>query len=155
MIIAKQLIFAFSLSLCLSACSWNEYFVIGNKSESELIVQYMVSDTKNGFPIFTNHPSLYKLKSSGEIDWNAKLNLLDLDTSLNYFKFKVPVNSALIFGELSNDHYTGYAQNFINDRHFNLNNLEIIQSDDTVFIKPNTFDSYFKKTKGYILFELK
>ena len=141
--------------LSLSGCSWKEYFVVSNIGNSEIVVQYKVKDEKKGFPIFGDQPIVYKLNSNNEIDWNSKLSVTDLDSTLTGYKLKVPPKSALIFGELSNDKYSAYNQKFINDRHFNLEQMKIEHNGSTIFILPNTFDTYFKKMKGNILLELK
>lgn len=151
----KKTFFAITLIIFLSSCSWQEYFVISNTSQSEVIFNYTVEDVKNGFPIFTNQPLLYKLNNSKEIDWNSNQIPQDLDTSLTGFKLKIPANYVVVFGELSNDHYKAYNQTFINGRVFNLKELEILHSNDTITIVPASFDTYFKKTNGTHILEIK
>jgi hypothetical protein len=151
----KKIICAITLIIFLASCSWQEYFVISNTSQSELIFNYTVKEVKNGFPVFTNQPLLYKLNNSKEIDWNSNQIPQDLDTSLTGFKLKIPANCAVVFGELSNDHYKAYNQTFINGRVFNLKELEILHSNDTIIIVPANFDTYFKKTNGTHILEIK
>lgn len=152
---AIKTIFAITLIMCLTSCSWQEYFVVSNASQSEVIINYQINEIKNGFPIFTNQPLLYKLNSSNKIDWNNNQIPIDLDTSLTGFTLKIPANCAVVFGELSNDHYKVYNQDFINGRIFNLKELEILKNNDTIKILPATFDTHFKKINGNHLLELK
>lgn len=141
--------------MCLTSCSWQEYFVISNLSQSDLIVDYKLNEDEKGFSIFNNHPLLYKLNSSNEIDWNAQQIPIDADTSQYGFKLTIPPHYTLIFGELSNEHYSAFDQYFINGRSFNLKELEIIQNHTAIKILPSSFDRYFKKRNGIINFEIK
>ncbi len=118
-------------------------------------MSYNIKEVEKGFPIFTNQPLLYKLNSSNGIDWYTKQIPIDSDTSLTGFKLKIPAGYAVIFGELNNDHYTAYNQDFINARVFNLKKLDILQNNNTIIIVPTSFDSYFKKINGNNLFEIK
>jgi len=152
---ATKTFFAITLIIFLASCSWQEYFVISNTSQSEVIFNYTVEEVENGFPVFTNQPLLYKLNSSMEIDWNSNQIPQDLDTSLTGLKLKIPPNYAVVFGELSNEHYKAYNQTFINGRVFNLKELELLHSNDTIIIVPESFDTYFKKTNGTHKLEIK
>lgn len=141
--------------VCLTSCSWQEYFVISNTTQTETIINYKITEVENGFPIFSNQPTLYKLNSSNEIDWDTKQELTDLDTTKFGFKLKIPAHYAVIVGELDNDHYTKYNQHFINARVFNLTELETIQNNNTIKIIPENFDIYFKKRNGITVLEIK
>ena len=78
------------------------------------------------------------------------LQLVDLDTLNNAVTVILPENTSLIIGELSNDHYSRYDQQFINDRRFNLKVIEIRNGSQTTNISPKQFDTYFKKKNGII-----
>lgn len=138
------------LLLSLSACSWNEYFVIQNSSSTEATVSYSIAEKSSGFPLFDHQATLYKLTKTNKIDWNSRQIAADIDTSLTGVNVKVPANYALIIGVLSNDHYSSHDQKFINDRFFNLKKLEISTNKDTLKILPENFDSYFKRSNGAI-----
>jgi hypothetical protein len=150
-----KIIFAITPLICLTGCSWQEYFVIRNTSRSEVIVQYEIEPVEKGFPIFTDQPLLYKLDRSKGIDWSTKQIPSDLDTSPTGLKLKLPANYVVVFGELNNDHYTVYNQDFINARVFNLKELEIRRHSDTLRLVPANFDASFKKTAGNITLEIK
>jgi len=75
-------IVAFALFLSLSGCSWQEYFVVSNTSNEEVIVHFKINENQKGFPIFGDQPMVYKLNKSNEIDWNNKINVTDLDSTL-------------------------------------------------------------------------
>ena len=112
-------------------------------------------DSSKGFPIFSNQPRLYKLKGSNEIDWATVQTPTDLDTSLTGYNIKIPAAHTLVFGELSNDHYTSYNQTFINDRFFNLVALSVSTDKLNMQIVPANFDKNFKKVSGNIQLEIK
>ena len=151
---AAKIISAITLIIFLTSCSWQEYFVVSNTSQSELTINYTIKEVENGFPIFTNQPLLYKLNNSNKIDWDTNQIPVDLDSSSTGLKLKIPAHHAVIFGELNNDHYKTYNQAFINDRVFNLKELEIFKNKDTLKIVPTNFDSHFKKTNGNQVLEL-
>lgn len=150
-----KIIFAVTLTICLTGCSWQEYFVIRNTSQSAVIVQYELEDVEKGFPIFIDQPLLYQLNRSNGIDWDTKQIPLDLDASSTGVKLKIPANCVVVLGELNNDHYTAYNQDFINTRVFNLKTLEVLRNSDTLRLLPTNFDAFFKKTDGNITLEIK
>ena len=150
-----KLILSLTIVLLLSSCSWNEYFVISNSSQVETNVTYKLMEPSNGFPIFSQQPRLYKLNSSNEIDWGTEKKPIDLDTSIVGLKIKIPSAHALVLGELSNDNYTSYNQTFINDRFFNLVELNVSTEKFNVNIVPSNFDKNFKKENGVIQMEIK
>lgn len=137
-----------------SSCSWQEYFAVENNSDSSIIVSYTISKV-DGFPIFDGTADAYKTTSSGEIDWNNKIALEDKDTSAFTLQNKIPPNSIIMIGHLSNDNYSKYDQYFINGRIFNLQTLEIKKEDRITSITKEKFDSYFKKKDGIIKYEVK
>lgn len=143
-----------TLILLLSGCSWQEYFVLHNNTGSDITVTYTTTKV-NGFAIFDNMPSVYQSNNSGEIDWNKKIEVEDKDTSLPGYQFILPPNSILKFGTLSNDNYVKHDQEFINDRVFNLQIMEIMKKDGSVKITADQFDHFFKKKKGLIKYEIR
>lgn len=106
---------------------------------------------QSGFPIFTERAEIFKMNKSGDINWENRSAITDLDTSLQTVKIILPPNSILNFGHLSNDHYTSHNQYFINDRKFNLEKLIVNKTE----IVPETFDKYFKKDDGSIVYRIK
>ncbi len=138
----------------LTGCSWQEYFVVHNNSESSILITYSISQA-NGFPIFDNMPDAYMSTNSGDIDWNKEIVLEDMDTSSVIFKFTLPPKSILRFGHLSNDNYSNKNQYFINGRIFNFELMEIKKKDETIIITYDKFDSFFKKKNGCIKYEVK
>ena len=132
------------------ACSWQEVFAIMNNCEKELLVEYSIEYPVKGFPIFSNTPSIYKIKKNGRIDYGNIIEVQDMDTSYAKIKLNIPPKCALVFGVLSNDHYEKFNQYFINGRKFNLIQMQINQKDAPLIIKPETFDTFFKKDKGVI-----
>ena len=144
-----------AMIMLLTSCSWNEYFIISNTSQSVVTINYKIKAVKNGFPIFTNQPSIYKISTPNVTDWQSEQKPVDTDTSLTGFSLKIPAHYAVNIGVLNNDQYTAYNQYFINSRVFNLLELEIVQNNDTLKIFPTTFDTYFKKIKRNIVLEIK
>ncbi len=140
--------------LSLTSCSWQEYFVIKNNSNSEITVKYKLSQNSS-FTIFEEIPAIYKATKKLNIDWEKQLLTKDLDSSKYGVEIKVPAKSILKFGQLSNDHYSNHSQKFINDRIFNLQSIEIVSKNNIIFIQPENFDMYFKKTKGNIELTIK
>lgn len=133
-----------------SGCSWQEYFTVFNTTNSEVTVEYEISDVSGGFPIFDHNPSVYQTVRKNQVDWEKKLPVPDEDTSYHGVKIILPPQSALIFGHLSNDHYEKHDQYFINGRSFNLRKLSIHHHRKTVEITPENFDTLFKKLDGHI-----
>lgn len=138
------------LTSCLSSCSWNEYFVLFNATGSSVQVRYEVDPTETAFPLFNTAFRAHKTTRNDEIDWNNSVQLTDTDTVENSVTLLLPQHTSLIIGELSNDHYSRYDQQFINGRVFNLVSIEILNGSQTTNINPTQFDSYFKKKNGVI-----
>lgn len=89
------------------------------------------------------------------MDWNKKMETNDLDTSFQTIHINLPPKTTLIFGNLHNDNYTSYNQYFINGRSFNLVEMTIKTNDETIVVKPETFDNYFKKKNGSVSYVVK
>jgi len=136
-------------------CSWQEYFIITNQTSTDIIIEYEITMPQTGFAIFDTHPSSYKLNSNNNIDWNEQADVLDQDTAAFTAKIVLAPKTALTIGHLSNDHYKGRDQYFINGRVFNLKRLKI-QNDKTVIeISPENFDDHFSKKDGIIALRVK
>lgn len=137
------------LTILLSSCSWQEYFVLENNSDSSIVVAYNLSEA-NGFPIFDGTADAYMTTNSGEVDWNKKITIEDNDTSALGLEFMLPPKSIMVFGHLSTDHYSSWSQHFINGRVFNFQVMKIKLKDRSITIPKDAFDSFFKKKNGYI-----
>lgn len=144
-----------SIVFILQGCSRQESFVITNETKSDIIIEYEVEPTPDGFPIFNDQPNSYDLNTDGLIYWDKVRDIVDLDTASHSFKLILPPNKGLIIGELSNDNYKSYDQYFINGRHFNLKQLKIKSGNTVTEIRPETFDNYFKKQKSLIVYRVK
>lgn len=129
--------------------------MITNETQSEIIIEYEVITPLNGFIIFDIQPTNYELTSKEHIDWTKEHEVKDLVTSSGLVKLKLPPNKGLIIGRLSNDSYKSYDQDFINGRHFNLKTLKIRTLKEVTEIKPETFDDYFVKQKGVVVYIIK
>ena len=129
--------------------------MLTNETPNNISVEYTIPNPSGGFGIFTTTPTVYKLNSSGNIDWNNQLSLVDLDTNLFTVKLVLPPKSYVIIGNLSNDHYEKDNQQFINDRIFNLEKISIDNNGKSTEIRPENFDNFFKKTSGNIEFKIK
>ncbi|MFN4234566.1 MAG: hypothetical protein ACK4IK_07145 [Bacteroidia bacterium] len=132
-------------------CSWQEYFLIANHTNKDISITYTLAEIQSGFPIFTERAEIFKMNKSGDIIWENRSPITDLDTSLQTVKVILHPNCILNFGHLSNDHYSAYNQYFINDRKFNLEKLFVNKTE----IIPETFDKYFKKDDGSIVYRIK
>jgi hypothetical protein len=146
----KILLFLFSISF-LWSCSWVQYFMVINESNQPFEVSYRLTAPEKTFAIFENKPTAYELKKPGQINWDKKLELTDLDTSFETVKLQLPANTALIFGYLHNDKYTSTNQYFINGRSFNLVEMTISTSTKSTSVTPENFDAHFKKQNGSIV----
>lgn len=142
-------------SFIFSGCSWQEYFVVSNESASEITLEYEIENPETGFAIFENKPSVYKLNVSNKIDWNEMLTISDGNRMPHIIQIVVPPKSAIVFGNLSNDHYKKHDQYFINGRVFNLKKMKITTNNKIIEIGAENFDNYFKKKDGNIVFSLK
>lgn len=153
----KLLKIGFSALILLSftSCSWREYFVIFNCSNLESVVKYQLDVTKDGFPIFDQEPRAYRIDGNNEIDWNSVQILEDLDSTALGVEIKLPSKSAIIIGELDNDHYKSYSQYFINARMFNIKEIQIVTAQKQITILKNQFDLFFKKVNGTIKYDIK
>ncbi len=143
-----------ALLFLFTGCSWQEYFILTNSSESSIMLSYTISKV-DGFAIFDETPSIYQMNNSGEIDWEKRIIIDDKDSSALSFHYTLPANSILILGNLSNDHYTSHNQYYINGRVFNFRMMEIKKKDGIVTIPASQFDRFFKKKNGYINYEVK
>ena len=83
------------------------------------------------------------------------MEISDLDPNLLTIQVLLQSKSSLIFGNLHNDKYTSYNQYFINGRSFNLVEMTIKTVKETMVVKPETFDTFFKKINGSISYVVK
>ena len=151
----KSYIFILLPAILLSGCSWSEYFVVNNLSDHPIFINYTISEPKDhNFGIFDPNPKFYKATKNGNIDWNNKIELKDLDESNEIVSIYLPSNTIMIFGRLNNDKYTSYDQYFINSREFNFDYMEVEVNLNVFHISKNTFDKNFIKDKGIIKFEV-
>ena len=145
----KILILFLTLQL-LWSCSWMEHFMVINESDQPIEVIYTLEPPKETFAIFDYRYDVYAIKKPGQIDWNKKMEINDLDTSFQTIHIQLPPKATLIFGNLHNDKYTSYNQYFINGRSFNLVEMSIKTAKDNIVVKPETFDTFFKKKNGSV-----
>lgn len=149
------LVILFLLAL-LQSCSWHEDFFIYNVSAFDAEIEYELEAIRSGYmPIFGAKVKLYKLDNSKSIDRENPLPVADTDASFLKLKITLPGNTALNIGQLSNDHYKKYNQEFINGRVFNLKAIRVLSKTDTLVILPETFDAYFKKENQGIIYRVK
>lgn len=148
-----KITFGVAIVFLLEACSWQEYFIIKNNSNSDIVLTYTLT-AADGFPLFDATTTAYTSTSSGEIDWAKTVHLEDRDTSLLGLQFRLPPKSNLIIGYLHNDRYSNATQHFINGRVFNLQRMEVKKKDGTHTITMENFDAYFKKKNGIIKYEI-
>ncbi len=151
----KIALLLFSTIFLFSGCSWQQYFVISNETLSDITIEYSIPIPSDGFGIFNTSPILYKLNSSGSMDWDNQLSIIDNDTSLFAVKIVLPPKSAVVIGELSNDNYETHNQKFINGRIFNLEKIILNKNGNFTEITPENFDIFFKKTSGNIEYTIK
>ena len=145
---------AFLIIVLLSGCSWVEYFAISNNSQKEIVISYVIDNDFSGINIFNAQPRVYALKKANIINWDKKLTVVDNDTSKQKVTIHLPPNSVVIIGELFNDSYEKYNQEFINGIDFNLKQIKIKEETEIVIV-PSTFDSFFTKKKGIINYPIK
>lgn len=146
----KKIIGVLFIFFAFQSCSWQEYFVMSNKTNSDIIIEYEIENPPSGFSIFDDHPSIYKLSKAGDINWNETSEPNDSDTSKLSVKIILAPNTAVIFGHLSNDNYKKHDQYFINSRHFNLKKIKIVKEKTLLEISPKNFDDFFMKKNGII-----
>jgi hypothetical protein len=149
-----KIVTTFAVLTALSGCSWRNYFAVFNTTKQAVTLVYKINEVEKGFPIFTRELSLYTLNSANEIDWKTKRKATSLYVSSTATKINIPTGTALIFGELDNDHYITYNQYFINNRIFNLKELEIQQNNKLTKIIPSNFDAFFKQINGIVRFDI-
>jgi len=143
------------LTLFLGGCSWQEYFVVKNNTNKNVIITYQIDTlTGGGFPIFNQKPTLYQQTKKGSIDWNKTLTVNDIDTNQLIISVSIPSKSTLIIGVLNNDTYKAYDQKFINSRYFNFKIMSITQDLNTKEIIRAKFDDFFTKKKGLIVYNI-
>ncbi len=140
------------LANTLIGCSWNEYFCIFNTTNSEIIVEYKITDPDNGIGIFTAKPYGYLLNKSDKTDWDKAVKIIDKDTADMIVRITIKSHSMAIIGILSNDTYHNSSQKFINGRVFNMDELKINTPSGTIIINPGNFDAKFLKEQRMIKF---
>lgn len=151
----KISIISASFIFLLCGCSWQEYFLVTNETTSAITIKYSISNPESGFGIFETTPTLYKLNSSGSVDWNNQLSFVDTDTTSLGIRVILPPKSSVMIGYLSNDHYKKYDQQFINGRTFNLKKINLNSNGKSSEIIPENFDGFFKKRSGNIEYRAK
>ena len=146
----------FAITILLSACSWNEYFIVVNRSDSDILIDYELDESLDPLDIFRAVPEVYKADDNDEIDWeNGIIDTEDIDIEPEKVRLNLKQGMILKFGFLSNDYYESSDQEFINNTDFNLTKLKIKSPKDSIMIDKDNFDEYFNKEKGYIKMILK
>ena len=145
--------FAITIIFLFSSCSWTVPFYIFNTTNEAVTVKYELNPIDHGFAIFLE-PELYLLNKKGKIKYDSIIKIKDLDPAPLVFKISVPAKSAVQIGHLNNDNYEHYDQKFINDRHFNLKSIRLLNKGEGIRIVPETFDDYFKKTSNGVIYSI-
>lgn len=151
----KNISALFILFFCFTGCSWQEYFVLVNNSNSPIVISYQLEKPESGFAIFDGLIAVYKTNKSLEPDWDKKITVVDKEEAWDSVRFFLPPKCIVLLGELNNDNYTKHNQYFINGRTFNLKAMQIKTEKTVLEIKANIFDNYFKKQNGFIKYVLK
>ncbi|MFH0895073.1 MAG: hypothetical protein V2A54_11620 [Bacteroidota bacterium] len=150
----KKMLILVCFAIMASGCSWVEYFVIRNESNSIITLEYEIIQVNSGFPIFYQIPSLYPMSKSGSIEWESKQEGKDEDEGPLLIKMQIPPRTAVVFGSLMNDKYTTHTQYFINGRVFNLKSIRITKNSTMTDIIPKNFDDVFIKKNGQISYSV-
>lgn len=137
------------------SCSWVQYFMIVNESEQPIEVTYSLKSADFSIPIFLQTPKAYQLKKHGQLNWDTILYFADLDSTPETIRMIIPINTALIFGNLYNSNYTTYKQQMESGVKYNLENMTVKTIEETIEIIPETFDCFFHKQKGNIVLVMK
>lgn len=103
--------------------------------------------------MFDTEPGVYQLNPSDDIDWSAKLPLIDSDSSLYNIEITLPAKSVIIMGSLTNDHYENHNQKITSDR-VNLKNVTLALPDKNLEISSENFENFFKKRNGNIEYRI-
>jgi|GEM_PF-755292 len=151
----KRFLFFIPMIFLVSGCSWQEYFLIINESPNDITIEYSIPNPNSGLGIFNITPGVYKLNSSGNIDWDKPLAFADKDTTLSTVKLILPPKSFVVIGNLMNDTYIQHNQKFINGVVFNLKQIRINNNQNSIEITPENFDNFFKKMSGNIEYRIK
>ena len=144
------LIFCFQFS----SCSWQEEFVIINSSDQALLITITTSNANGGFEIFEKVPTVFAVDKNGDIIRGKSLQFQFDEVEDRSIQFNLPPKSCAVIGNLSNDNYEKYNQEFINGRKFNLVSIQIKTAHKTISIYPSNFDDHFKKSKGNIEYRI-
>lgn len=151
----KYLLYIFVGLIALHACSRMEDFAVANPTAADCRITYELQPDLKGFGIFNEKPLCYELTRNGKINWDIKVQIDDDNPDKYAVDVTIPAKTILIIGNLSNDTYTVYNQEFINDRKFNLQKLTVACGDFVQQLTPATFDSHFTKVKGVIQLTVK
>lgn len=135
-------------------CSWQEEFVIINSSEQALLITITTSNANGGFEIFDKVPTVFAVDKEGEIKRDKSLQFQFDEVEDRSIQFNLPPKTCAIIGNLSNDKYEKYNQEFINGRKFNLVSIQIKTAHKTISIYPSNFDNHFKKSNGKIEYRI-
>jgi len=96
----------FSLTILLTGCSWNEYFVIVNRTGSDILVEYQLDEPVDALDIFVTAPDVYRADDKDEIDWDIeKIDSEDSEPDISKVSLVLKNGTLLRFGILRNDHY--------------------------------------------------
>lgn len=142
------------LLVLFNGCSWMEFFVVANKSDTAASVAYSINSDYKGFGNFETSPTIYKLINNGDIDWNTAQQVEDSDTSKFGVKILLPPQCALVIGHLMNDHYKKHNQRNADDR-VNINHLSVYQKEKIIEISSENFSEYFREHNGSVVLQLK
>lgn len=141
----------FAVIFCLTfltACSFQEYFVIINSSEEAISVEFSFGIDPESFDIFNDQPEVYELNED-LINWSEPVPV-SISKNVDSYQLDLPKKCALVLGRLNNEHFESVDQDFINGRKFNFKELKIIQKETTEKISKSTFSNHFVRKNGYI-----
>jgi hypothetical protein len=127
-----------------------------NTSDKPISIEIKLSKKVTSFPIFDYSSFTLRGEKNGKIIYDSQKEIkADTLEDYSHFKISIPAHSALEIGQLLNDKYEKYNQYFINGRVFNLESLIIHSSEKETKILPETFDTYFEKEKGNVIYVVK
>lgn len=143
-----RLIFFLLASLTFSACSYQQYFTLGNSTDETILIKYSLDDPTSEKALFGVSGEVYQSTREYFPNWEHKLPYQDLNNSDSNVWIKLGPKSTLVFGTLSNDQYDIDTKTSATGKRFNLTEMAFSVNGIDYLINEDNFHDFFLKDSG-------
>lgn len=143
-----RLIIFFFLTITLSGCSFQRYFILGNATDQTISVQYTLETPMEESAIFGKEGEIYQSYRDYSPNWEHPLPYRDLNSSDQKVSIQLGPKSTLVFGTLSNDQYDALTMKSSSGKLFNLVEMTFSSNGIDYVITKDNFHDFFLEDGG-------